>query len=528
MNKKNSIVANTLAAALGIILVVIIWIYCDANISHYTRYMDSDIASDTLLVEVLSESGFSIPDTWYGSTEKCIISAPNLGAFIYIFTGNLNFSMGLACAIMTIMLALAMVYFYKSVGFSNIQIIIATLIPFMLSRSVSDSLKMIYIYASYYVSHLIVMFIVLGFYAQALRNGYVLKKRHIVLSILFAILNGMQGMHGILFLYAPMLGTEISRVGFKLITKRRVAKDKFIILWAFCLAVISYISVQIGTSYVQSPSRNIRHSIEKLLKDVFPDIIETMGLSGFTAKMIWVFIILGILGYIIVIFNSVRCILKEKEYEQEGQLQLLATLPVLFSFIVPILAATFTTSESTGRYYIGQMFLMGAGYAVVIGVVERHIAKNVAKNLIVLLIAIPVFVYGINSVSFYYNNLIANDQTDTSKNMQIINWLKENGCEYGYADFLKANEITVVSNDTVKIRALDSMTDLNGCKWLTDTRWYPPTKSTDGLTAYVLLPEEIEEFQAFLDTQNPTVVAYKVFDNLEVYILDRDYSMWID
>lgn len=528
MNKKNSIVANILAAALGIILVVIIWIYCDANISHYTRYMDSDIASDTLLVEVLSESGFSIPDTWYGSTEKCIISAPNLGAFIYIFTGNLNFSMGLACAIMTIMLALAMVYFYKSVGFSNLQIIIATLIPFMLSRSVSDSLKMIFIYASYYVSHLIVMFIVLGFYAQALRNGYVLKKRHIVLSAIFAVVNGMQGMHGILFLYAPMLGTEILRVGFKLITHKKVGRDKFILLWSFCLAVISYISVQLGTSYVQSPSRNIRHSMEKLLTDVFPDIVETMGLYGFTLKAVWIFIIFGILGYVVAIVLIIKCILEEKEYENESDLRLVSVLPVLFSFFVPILAATFTTSESTGRYYIGQMFLMGAGYAVATGFIVDVIKKNNYKNVALILFSVPVLIYSINSVSFYYENLIANDQTDASKNMQIINWLKENDCLYGYADFLKANEITVVSNDTVKIRALDSMTDLNGCKWLTDTRWYPPTKTTDGLTAYVLLPEEIEEFQTFLENENPTIVNYKVFDNLEVYILDKDYSRWVD
>ncbi len=291
---------------------------------------------------------------------------------------------------------------------------------------------------------------------------------------------------------------------------------------------MSFLSVRINGSYDQSPSRNIRYSIEKLITDVFPDIAETMELSGFVLGLLWIFLILSIAGYLLLILKLIKNIISEHDCTGVEN-NMWAVVPIIFSLVVPILSAMFTTSESTGRYYIAQMFIIGAGYAVFVRLLKAKLADNNGMyNFLITIIALPVIIYGIDSVSFYYENLVANDQTDVSKNMQIINWLKENDCFYGYADFLKANEITVVSNDTVRIRALDSMTELNGCKWLTDTRWYPPTKSTEGLTAYILLPDEIEEFQTFLDNENPTIVNYSVFDNLEVYVLDRDYSMWVD
>ena len=515
-----------LASILSLILIIVILLFCDANVMHYTRYMDSDIASETLLAQVLSENGFKIPDTWYGSTAKRIISAPDLAAVIYMITDNLNLSMGLACAVMTVLLAVSMISFYKNVGFNALEIVVAVIIPYMLSRSVSNSLKIIFLYASYYVSHFIVYFIILTLYSQALKNG--LKKKHVILGVVLAVINGMQGMHGILFIYLPLLCTEMIKVGIKIVTRMKVKRDGFISLLSFVLVVVSYISVRLNGSYEQSHSRNIRHSIEKLITDIFPDIVETMDLSGFNLNVLWIFIILGGLGYAILIICLIKNIIEENVNASVDN-QMWALIPIIFAFLVPVLSSMFTTAESTGRYYIAQMFILGAGYAIFVRLLKIKIAaNNITQNVLLTVIAIPVLLYGINSVSFYYENLIANDQTDASKNMQIINWLKENDCLYGYADFLKANEITVVSNDTVKIRALDSMTDLNGCKWLTDTRWYPPTKTTDGLTAYVLLPEEIEEFQTFLENENPTIVNYKVFDNLEVYILDKVYSMWVD
>lgn len=515
-----------LAGILALILIIVILLFCDANVMHYTRYMDSDIASETLLAQELAENGFRTPETWYWSTAKRIISTPNLAAFIYSISDNLNLSMGISCALMAVLLAISMFYFYKSVSFTPLQVIMAVLIPFMLSRSVTNSLKIIFLYASYYVSHLIVLFIILAFYSQALKGG--LKKRHIIIGVLLAIVNGMQGMHGILFIYAPLFGTELIRVVIKRIARKEVKKDIFILLWSFALAVVSFLSVRINGSYDQSPSRNIRHSIEKLITDVFPDIAETMELSGFVLGLLWIFLILSIAGYLLLILKLIKNIISENDCTGVEN-NMWAVVPIIFSLVVPILSAMFTTSESTGRYYIAQMFIIGAGYAVFVRLLKAKLADNNGMyNFLITIIALPVIIYGINSVSFYYENLVANDQTDVSKNMQIINWLKENDCFYGYADFLKANEITVVSNDTVRIRALDSMTELNGCKWLTDTRWYPPTKSTEGLTAYILLPDEIEEFQTFLDNENPTIVNYSVFDNLEVYVLDRDYSMWVD
>ncbi len=528
MCKEKNYLRNSLILLAGLSLTVIIVEFAVANLFHFTRYMDSDIASDALLAELLSQNDFSVPDTWYGSAEKQITSVPNIAAIIYSINGNLNLAMGIASVIMTALLLFSMVYYYNSNGFTKLQTIAAILIPFMLSRSVSNSLKMIFLYASHYVSHMIFMFVIYAFYAQALRNGNELKKKHIFFSVIIAVIAGLQGMHGMLYIFGPILISEVLRIGIKLLTKKINRNDKYLFIWAICISFVSYVSVKCGSSYVQNTSRNIRHCLEKLITDVVPDIIETLSLYGLPLYLAYIIIFISLVGFTVAIYFSIKSFLNEKDNMDYGQKQLWSTLPFLFSFLLPIAGAMFTTADSTGRYYIGQMFVLGTGYAIIVGEIEKAKKISEIRQICIILIMFPLLLYGMDSIKYFYENLIANDQTLTSKNMQIINWLKENDCLYGYADFLKANEITVVSNDTVKIRALDSMTDLNGCKWLTDTRWYPPTKTTDGLTAYVLLPEEIEEFQTFLENENPTIVNYKVFDNLEVYILDKDYSMWVD
>ena len=129
--KKLSIVITTLLAA---VFIALVFIHIDINVNHYLAQMDADIASDTILTEVLYDNGFVTPDTWVGSTEVCVISAPNLAAFIYPLVGqNMNLSMGIACSIMMLLLLAVMMVYFKQIGFNWNEILASLIVLFSLS-----------------------------------------------------------------------------------------------------------------------------------------------------------------------------------------------------------------------------------------------------------------------------------------------------------------------------------------------------------------------------------------------------------
>ena len=136
---KNSI----FAVIIGVCLILISGIFVGANIFHYENYMDSDVAADTLLTEVLSQNNYMIPDNWYGSTEKCYISAPNFAAFLYPVLGDLNLSMGIVCSVMFLILLVVMLLYYRKMQFGLYATLIATIISKTLCASLDKTIGMI-------------------------------------------------------------------------------------------------------------------------------------------------------------------------------------------------------------------------------------------------------------------------------------------------------------------------------------------------------------------------------------------------
>ena len=104
--------------------------------------------------------------------------------------------------------------------------------------------------------------------------------------------------------------------------------------------------------------------------------------------------------------------------------------------------------------------------------------------------------------------------------------MEEHRYEHGYSTFNNANTITVISNNRVKVRAVDNMYDLHGCKWLTDMSWYPPTKSSEGATVYIVVTDWQPDFDMFLDETAPGIIEQTTIGDYNIYVLDHDYTIW--
>lgn len=120
-------------------------VFAMANMFHYTAYIEADIASESLLTEVLYENGFIQPDTWCASTTLRVISIPNFAAFIYPLVGyNSNLATGITCTIfLVIMLALLFGYL-RSIGMDVNASLLALVVLCMVTNPHDESQRMLF------------------------------------------------------------------------------------------------------------------------------------------------------------------------------------------------------------------------------------------------------------------------------------------------------------------------------------------------------------------------------------------------
>ncbi|WP_029233435.1 hypothetical protein [Butyrivibrio sp. VCB2006] len=496
--KKLDVVITTL---LAIVFVALVIIHVDINVNHYLAQMDADIASDTILTQVLYDNGFVTPDTWVGSTEVCVISAPNLAAFIYPLVGqNMNLSMGIACSIMMLLLVAIMMAYFKQIGFKLREVLAALIVVFSLSDYRTENQSMLFLWAAYYASHFITLFIVLIFYDKSLKRNKV-SIPIILITCVLAILNGMQGLHACLYCYFPVLGIEILRRIY-LFVKKDKSSNWMISIWLFAITAISYITTEVSSSFGMGASRNIRHAGEKFITRVLPDMLGVIYLGDIKALGALVCII-ALVGYVLLVAR-----MKEKD---------LGLWAPVVSFGICMLALTFTTVDSTPRYFITELFIAGFGVALFM--------RRFREKLMIVAAALVLFL-GIFASKYYYDSLIIGDRSAESSEYLVGAWMQENGYEYGYSTFDFANFITVDSNNKVKVRAVNSMEELKGCKWLTDTTWYPPVKSAEGETVYIASESKEADLKKFIEENNVNVIRREDVGSFRVYVFDRDYTVW--
>ncbi len=490
-----------LTAVLALVTLAVIIIYSYANIFHYTANMDADIAAETMLAQVLYQNGHIQPDTWFASTANRILGAPLLASFIYPLTGfDLNIAMGLACSIMIFVLVATMLFFCRQIGFSTLESLVAVLLMLVMSSPSDDTQRMLYLYASYYVGHFICMFLLLGFYAMALKMRMV-PLFVFVITIPMAVLNGVQGMHANMFFYMPLLGTEILR-RIVLFLKKKKADSNVVTIWVILVSAISLVCTKIFGGHMGETSRNIRHAPEKFVEVVWPMFKEVLG-YGRWPLLIILFIVLAIAGYLLMASN-----LKEKP-------ELWSALPILFGVIVTVLAMTFSTIEVAPRYLLMQVFVVGVGTSLLM-----HLFKPEMSYLLALL----VLAYGVNSAFFFYEALIVGDSSFRSEYVQVTDWMMENGYTYGYSTFDHSSVMTVMSDDKVKVRPLINMNKLEPLCWDTDKTWYPPYRDASEKVCYVVSQARTEDFQAFVEREHPQILETKAFDVFVVYVTDHDYT----
>lgn len=469
----------------GAIIIVMTLIMC-TNIYHYCYKMNADIASEAVLARLIWESGEWIPNSWYPSTELRIWGTPNLAALFYGLTSDMNFAMGTACTVMTIVISLSAYFFISQFSFERTQKLAFILLCLVLPNHFVI-LELLYLFAVYYGIHVIVFFFTLGVYARLI-SGKKINGLFMSIAVVLSFMMGMQGVRGILILSVPLFATEIFRQLYLIYSKSKW-KDKRNLLvagWCAILPIAGYTGTLLPFSVGQQTSRNIRKGFVKLIDTVLPDVAECLGFSeiGFIGHIL----VFGLLLIAIAVF--LLCIIRilQKRCDDHA---IWIYLMLWISTAISMLAVAFTTTDSSQRYYFMILYTIAFGlvYSIKLSKENMKILNNAGYVLTLFL-----FLFQANTV---YLSIMQSDDPYWDAKYEVCKYLEDNEFQTGYASFEIANTMTVLSEGTIRIAAVASVEKMDICKWLSSTEWYVPSMPYESRTAYIVMEAEREAFDTF-------------------------------
>ena len=503
--RRGTLLDSLVTIILLAIIITMVLIFAIANLFHYTANMEADIASESLLTEVLYDNGFIQPDTWCASTTLRVISVPNFAAFIYPLVGyNSNLATGITCTVFLVIMLVLLLGHLRNIGMDVNASLLALIVLCMVTNPSDESQRMVFLYASYYVSHVVTMIVVLNIYACFLEKDTV-KLVPALLSFIIAAVNGMQGLHACMFCYFPIIVVEALRRLICLICKEK-QPNYTVLLWTMAINAETLIVTKLMNANHVGTSRNIRHALAKFTQEVWPTIIETLSFKRMPVITI-VLVIFAIIGYGLTL----------KDILKNSTVKLWCSFCFPAGFFICVILTTFTTFEVAGRYYLMLVFSVAIGTSLFI----YHANIGFYHALIGI-----VIIGSVISAKEFYSSLVIGDRSEESSLYAISQWMEESGYTYGYSTFDFSNPITVMKNNGVKVRAVTNMTDLEGLKWLSDSTWYPPTKSVEEETCYIVSEARRGEFNAFLEINNPQIICTHEINDFMIYVLDRDYTVW--
>lgn len=487
------------------------------NVFHFTYGLDADVASNTVLGELIWESGQILPDSWYVSTETQILCTPNLEALFYGMTRNLALSMGLACSVMTLLVLAAVLYLGKAIGLQRQETLLFGFLCLMLPDG-ERVLEVLYLYAAYYATHVAVWFWTLAVYLKAVRDEN-LSPWKLATAMCLSPLLGVQGARGILVIYGPLFGVEAIRLLYGRYCRKKITRvDFWIGLWVFGLLALGFLGMLFPISVGREFSRNIRKSFWKLWTEVLPDVGKAIGFAeGRLASNICFAALVAIALWMLADILLRMCQKKSLDAAEWGFLAVFAA-PVVSAFMLAL-----TTVDSTERYYFQFVYVMAYGALLFLrklrGGGKGRLAQGLRLGVFLLIVLLSAA-----HVREIYLPVLRAEEPQRSELYEIVRRLEEEGVEMAVTTFDNANVATVLSNGKVRGVPVDSLEKMGVCKWLSSRDWYVPNVPYEARTAYIVPESRAEEFQAFFTRHESEMRFQGQIGSFLLYVSDYNFS----
>ena len=353
-NKKIFVVEMILI----VLIIVLVSIFIFINLFRYKQGLNADVAAEGLLAKEIWDTKQWIPDTWYTSTETKIISTANWSALFYGLTGSMCQAMGWGCILGMFFLLLSVGYFANVLKFNGIQKLLLIALCLLLPNSLAE-IQMIYTHASYYVVYLTLFFLTLGWYVCLLKNEQKIWGISALVYMLHFLV-GAQGVRGILIVSGPLIALEMIRRMYLVYREKKIDKQEHRITIAVLFTlIIGFVGCQLPFSIGQSMSRNIRNAPAKFVNQILPQFMDTM-----VWKQISIIEKISVVICLVIVLGLSMSILIKGIKRENIKLEEWCYLMCVLSVALTAMALTFTTVESSSRYYILIFFAMAMALVI--------------------------------------------------------------------------------------------------------------------------------------------------------------------
>lgn len=504
--------AAALLAAVTLLSSILFFVFFPDNLMH------SDMAAEVLLSKLLSEEGRLISKNWFYSTEIRIVYTQLLMTPLFCFIRD--FKTVKLISIIIYDLALAVVFFFTGRKF-GLKKEAAFLMMALLAAPLSNEYFDMMLLGNFYTSQAICTFLVLlFFYQQNKKNRCLVLIKQIALCVVSLIL-GLSGLRYLASLLIPIMLSVVSACAARKDRTVYELRDKLMLSFLMTMSagiglLVNRFCLALNYSFDTTPVRfvPIAEVPERFLKSLYL-MVEFVGYRDVEAVSGLGVVNLVKFAFLLLLVFAVGYLTKHR-YDILSENQRLLLYYFYGLFFINWYMLVFTDVLMQYRYwlpvYIISLLILGMFLQNTEGV--SAFVRQFCICLAVITVAAAL--YGELWQDTKYN--------DCEKRYGYMQYLEENGYEFGYATFWNADVTEYLANGRIHVGNLGG--DENGSapyEWLSRKEYYKEGYHTGKTFLLLARTEEPALFNGDITIMTDGI---KVYED-EFYVIYEGEGMYL-
>ena len=478
---------NIVGITLIIVTLIVAFVY---NLTS-TGCLTSDMSSEMVLAELLSEKMEIMSTDWYYSTELRTINNQIIMMLLFKIFDDYSLIRAIGNSILLLGMLGSGFFMLTKLGIQKKSIFLPLsfiILPF------SDYQWLMVLTGAFYIPHVTISFIVLGYLFQVINDSQ--EKYGRIPLYTFSFLAGLGGIRYLLILFLPLclagvwgiLESADKKVYWKenIHLLSSVQKFRYIISMTvfsvFGFFVYSFILPNYYTyasynqvRFIDLDSDNIGERLFKIISATINSVlgyyndVPVFSLEG--VSNICVFACISIITiFLIIIWKN--------KIKYDLYIRYLICANIFNGFVFLFTNEAFSSNTFVSRYYGPILIPLFLSMAVFDEIVTKKIYKSIFyTGLILSLIILSI------------SHILSCTKVDLNGNRQnSLNYLLENNMNFGYATFWNANITTELTDGRIEMASVYGFENMEPYKWLCPKNYFEQDYSSD--PCFILMTKE--------------------------------------
>lgn len=431
--------------------------------------MDSDVASEMVLADLLNREGALLSENWYYSTELRTVSpVPLYQLALRLFPGSWHAARVFSLAVLLAGVAAAVIYMARGARMEEgaVYAAAAVLVP------LGEVHRFLFSHGGFYTVYVILGALLAGL---VLRMGASWRRERLALLAVLGLWGGLAGVRMPMIAGVPLCMACLLAAGERAVKEKSLralghtAQGRMLLASGVMLAAM-FAGFLVNSCVYAKVYHYEQHLDTALNMPSLALLVQQAGyLAGFFGGpeqlsmgiSLSALVSLGMLAVTVVMAVSAATLLILRRSLRAGERAFVyfALCAVMLGMLVNVLMGKTDNPYAVGYYMLGAFSL-----AVLPFMAAKHLAR-VRAWLPGAAMALLCAAFLLKGVVFARNHI----RTETSAHEEAAAWLLENGYDTGYASFWNGNVLTEAANGGVDMYVYSGWQDETLYPWLQKT-----------------------------------------------------------